>query len=319
MSVVHDALVKLDEEKIIKAPQKVKGLAPKSGLYVFDLPREILNDFYDLREYVRIANMQKETKLVSITSSVSGEGSPAIATYLALLMANPQGVKNGQAAAHLAKFGQSISREDLQRGDESDQVFKNDFKSILKEPKSVLAAVPKPPNDTTLLKKSAEQGAIEFDPQRDVLLVDTDLNGADIHNFFGIDQDNGLAEVLENKLDWKSYVRKAQNTHLYILTAGTTDVNSTELLGSDYFRILTRQWKKSFRYVVLNAPPVLSHVDSLTLASLADGVILVVRSGQTRWEIAQNAKRKLVAAQANLMGVTLNRSKMNIPSGRYQL
>jgi len=43
-----------------------------------------------------------------------------------------------------------------------------------------------------------------------------------------------------------------------------------------------------------------------------------VRAGQTRWEVAQNAKRRLVSAHANLLGVALNRRKMGMNEGMYK-
>ncbi|OPZ68421.1 MAG: Tyrosine-protein kinase YwqD [bacterium ADurb.Bin478] len=64
--------------------------------------------------------------------------------------------------------------------------------------------------------------------------------------------------------------------------------------------------------MLIDTPAVLNYVDSLSVTAVVDGVILVVRAGQTRWEMAQNAKRKLLTAHATLLGVALNRRKPQV-------
>ena len=58
MSVLFNTLEKLDEKEG-RTPPWNKAVEPSSsGLFALDLPKEMLNDFYDLREYIRIANMR---------------------------------------------------------------------------------------------------------------------------------------------------------------------------------------------------------------------------------------------------------------------
>ena len=109
-----------------------------------------------------------------------------------------------------------------------------------------------------------------------------------------------------------------RQSHLQILKAGQTKTNPVDLLGSDGFRELVQEWKNEYRYVIFDSPAVLNYVDALSLAATVDGVVLVVKAGQTRWDSAQKAKQKLTSVQANLLGVTLNRRKMDIPDGLYK-
>jgi len=87
MSVLFSALDKLDEKQGPSTRPWSRPTAGGSSGFFADLPAEVLNDFYDLREYIRIANLRGMTRVISITSSVSGEGASTVATYLALLMA----------------------------------------------------------------------------------------------------------------------------------------------------------------------------------------------------------------------------------------
>ena len=314
MSVVHEALLKLDQSEQ-KKQDTVTESSPKSNFFAFDSPSEILKDFYDLREYIRIANKQKHMRVLSVASSVDGEGSATISTYLALLMAGAQ-IKRPVAEGLQEVNEANISEKALQEITETDRLFTNDFKEILKAkpPKPKPAEVQR---DTVYCGDVSKIQKIKFNPEKDILLVDTNLHQPNLHTYFGLEQENGLAEILEDDDDWRSYIRDIKGTSMKFLSAGYTQMNPTELLGSDQFKNLVSEWRLHFRYILFNSPPILSHVDSLSLASVADGIILVIRSGQTRWDIAQNAKRKLLAAQANLLGVALNRSKMNIPAGQY--
>ena len=151
--------------------------------------------------------------------------------------------------------------------------------------------------------------------QQNILLVDANMHRPKLHRYFGLEADNGLAEILEFNKDWQDLAKPIKDSNLEIITAGQTSMNPVELLSRESFQQVLQEWQDMYRYVIFNSPPVLSYVDALTLSSIVDGVVLVVSAGKTRWEVAQNAKRKLLAAQSKLLGVALNRRKMDIPDG----
>ena len=148
---------------------------------------------------------------------------------------------------------------------------------------------------------------------RDVLLVDANLHQPSIHRFFRLGVEDGLGEIIEHRLDWRKFVKPIYGSDLKVITAGKTDLMPAELLGSLEFGNVVEKWREQFRYVLFDSPPILPYVESLCLSAVSDGIVLIVRAGQTRWEVAQNAKRKLVAANANLIGVTLNQRKLGRP------
>ena len=76
--------------------------------------------------------------------------------------------------------------------------------------------------------------------------------------------------------------------------------------------------KKEFDYLVFDFPPIHTYPDIPILASLMDGVILVVRAEKTRYEVVQDAKEQLDIAHANILGVVLNRKKQVIPDFLYK-
>ena len=57
---------------------------------------------------------------------------------------------------------------------------------------------------------------------------------------------------------------------------------------------------------------------SARLASLLDGVIIVAESEKVRWEAIQRVKGQLVKANANILGVVLNKKQFHIPRWLYK-
>ncbi len=75
---------------------------------------------------------------------------------------------------------------------------------------------------------------------------------------------------------------------------------------------LMMEARQNFDLVIFDTPPVLAVSDSQVLASDVDGVMLVIRSGQTEFSAAERAKELLEQSRANLLGVVLNdREKKN--------
>ncbi|MGH9867882.1 MAG: GumC family protein [Candidatus Polarisedimenticolia bacterium] len=77
---------------------------------------------------------------------------------------------------------------------------------------------------------------------------------------------------------------------------------------------LLTQLRRDGSCVVLDMPPVMEKASSVRLASLADGVVLVVKAEATRWQVAAEARERLMRANANLLGVVLNQRLYHVPN-----
>ncbi|KAF0866646.1 CpsD/CapB family tyrosine-protein kinase [Pseudomonas sp. LD120] len=87
----------------------------------------------------------------------------------------------------------------------------------------------------------------------------------------------------------------------------------TPELLREQLQMLTRQ----YRFVIIDGDPVYSSGDILTLSTQVDGVVLVVRSEETRWEVAQAAAQRLIQAEAKLIGSVFNARKYYMPKWVY--
>jgi len=74
----------------------------------------------------------------------------------------------------------------------------------------------------------------------------------------------------------------------------------------------------AFDWVVLDGPPVLGSPESVELAALADGVVLVVHSGTAKRPVVSRAAALLRSGGARVLGTVLNRRRLEIPEFIYR-
>lgn len=142
-----------------------------------------------------------------------------------------------------------------------------------------------------------------------VLLVDADLRKPMIHKVFNLDNDCGLTNVLMgNRLEEK--VKGITGLNLDILTCGPIPPNPSELLGSQKMKEFLNECKKDYDVVLIDAPPIGIVTDGAILASICDGTIFTVGSGQAQIEQAKKAKEMLDKVGSKTIGVVLNKLKV---------
>jgi polysaccharide biosynthesis transport protein len=161
-----------------------------------------------------------------------------------------------------------------------------------------------------------------------VLLVDCDVRRPRLHGLFQVPRSPGLMELLtpsyngndasqsltfnptEGRTDSgrpvTDVVRPTNVRGLSLLTCGALPTNPSGLLSGVRMRVLLQELAKSFDLVILDTPPVLATADAGILGSLADGVLLVVRAGQTDRIAAKRAHQQLVNVGARVVGTVLN-------------
>jgi polysaccharide biosynthesis transport protein len=141
-----------------------------------------------------------------------------------------------------------------------------------------------------------------------VLVIDGDLRRPRIHSIFNSKPyDAGLSDLITGKcLDVKEAIRKSSVPGLYYMTSGTIPENPVALLKADRTRDIMEACKKSFDFVILDAPPVLGLVDATILSGYSDGLILVAKAGSTPMEVLKRAKDSVFRGQVRLLGIVLN-------------
>jgi len=148
--------------------------------------------------------------------------------------------------------------------------------------------------------------------------VDANISHPSVHRIFKANLSPGLVDILANGQSDGDTIQSWPGQNLHVLSAGTTNGNLSETFNSDGFTKLLTSIKNSYRFVVVDVPALSNASSAARLASLCDGVILVVEAEQLRWEVAQRAKEQLVKSNANILGVVLNKRQFHIPGWLYR-
>jgi capsular exopolysaccharide synthesis family protein len=187
-----------------------------------------------------------------------------------------------------------------------------------KTPKTLLitSSVPAEGKTTTAVNMAtvlAQTGA-------NVLIIDADMRQPTLHEIFDLDNKRGLSTLLASNFteaETLSLIQKDLDTGLGVLTAGPVPPQPAELLSSDRMRRLLAIVSDSFTHVVIDSTPMVSFTDSVLIASLVDGVILVVQGGKSPYEIVQHSRKELHDVGANIYGVVLNNADVSAQDSYY--
>ncbi|MBU6401905.1 MAG: polysaccharide biosynthesis tyrosine autokinase [Verrucomicrobia bacterium] len=139
-----------------------------------------------------------------------------------------------------------------------------------------------------------------------VLLLDADLRRGNTHTFFDHPREPGLSEVLTGHEHWTDVVRPTEINTLRVVHTGQIPANPGELLIGPVTRELIADVRKDFDYIIFDCPPLTSLDDTFSLVDLADGLIFVVKSGQTSMRFAKNALAAVRQRGFPILGIVLN-------------
>jgi capsular exopolysaccharide synthesis family protein len=140
--------------------------------------------------------------------------------------------------------------------------------------------------------------------ERRVLLIDADLRASRLHQTLGAPLTPGLTDYLRGDADEFSVIQKGFDNNLCFIPGGNTVSNPSELLMGERMKRLFDFAAPLFDWIVLDSPPALPVHDASMLADLCDGVLFVVRAGQTNYQMAEKASSEFL--NKNLLGVVLN-------------
>ncbi len=151
-----------------------------------------------------------------------------------------------------------------------------------------------------------------------VLLIDADLRRPRLHNVFGLRNDLGLSDLLLQKtpLDARTVEEACVATRipgLFVLPSGSSSHSSSSLLHSARLNELLALARGQFDTVAIDTPPMVNLADARVVARLADGLIIVVRSGTTTRDAALLATSRFAEDGIPILGSILNYWNPKLP------
>ncbi|HEY4742749.1 MAG TPA: polysaccharide biosynthesis tyrosine autokinase [Candidatus Acidoferrales bacterium] len=152
------------------------------------------------------------------------------------------------------------------------------------------------------------------------LIVDCDLRKPGIRRALGltIGREFGLSSYLAGVASLDDVViPHPQIENLAALTTGPIPPSPADLLSSHRMRDAITYLRQKYKFVVIDSPPIMAATDAVILSALTDGVLLVVRSGETPKEAFTRTCDLLQAVKSRLLGVVLNAVDSSAPDYYY--
>jgi capsular exopolysaccharide synthesis family protein len=235
-------------------------------------------------------------------------GMPALATIP--LQHEPKGLRKATAFAAKNDSGSSgliVATRPRSHVAEAYRALRTSILLALSDqpPKSIVvtSGLPREGKTTTSLNLAAvlaQKGAR-------VLLVDADLRRPSVHTVMRIRGTSGLSTLLTGSAVFEDVVQPAPGiTNLWVIPAGAPPSQPSELLSSAKMKELITRWENEYDHVIIDTPPVLSVTDAVSLSSDVDGVLMVVRAGNTRRDALRRMQELLAQVNARQLGVVLN-------------
>lgn len=148
-----------------------------------------------------------------------------------------------------------------------------------------------------------------------VILVDTNLHNPTLNELFDISDRVGLSHFLTSRSKVPDLAIVDWAPGLCVLAAGSPTNDAFSRLSSPYMSKLLQHLEEQSDIVILVTSPVVSYADSLLMASMSDGVVLIVRSGEAGQALVQEAIVNLQSVDANVIGTVFIGQTMGMKLG----
>ncbi len=144
-----------------------------------------------------------------------------------------------------------------------------------------------------------------------VLLIDGDMRRPRMHGIFDVDNEKGLAPLLDRNeptepADVAAAVRQTAIANLSVMPRGKLRSTVINLLYSPRFAEVLQIARKEFDVIIIDTPPMLHLPDARAIAHLTDGVVFVVRSGKTLRDTVITARERFRQDGIPILGSILN-------------
>lgn len=181
----------------------------------------------------------------------------------------------------------------------------DDVKSIL-----ITSAIPNEGKSTVtmdLARSLTESG-------KSVLVVDTDMRKSVLIGRLRAKVRGselfGLSHYLSGQKKLEDILYATDIKRLFMVFAGPSVPNPTEILEKRYFEDLMEFARDHFDYVILDCAPIGAAIDAAVVAKHCDGALLVISQGGASCRMISNVKKQLETSGVRVLGAVLNKVEM---------
>jgi len=152
-----------------------------------------------------------------------------------------------------------------------------------------------------------------------IILIDADMRKGQMLNYLGSPARKGLSEYLQGEISLEEIIFRLDDIdNLSFIAAGAVPAKPVELLASDRMKELITTLRAKFNFVLIDTPPVIPVTDAVVISSFVEGVILVIKAGQTQRGVVTRAIELLSQTHSTIIGHVLTGVEYFIPNYIYR-
>lgn len=151
-----------------------------------------------------------------------------------------------------------------------------------------------------------------------ILVIDGNLTRPSLQRMFKTPAIPGLTDFAHDELQNRIYIRSLSNHSLCLITSGRENGADPDIWNLDKMNKLFSRLRESYEYIIIDAPPVLGHPETIELCRLTDGALMVIKANKTRVQTVKQAKEELESGSITLLGAVLNKRRFFIPRMIYR-
>ena len=203
--------------------------------------------------------------------------------------------------------------------------FDRNVKTVL-----VTSAIPEEGKTTVTLRLAAALAGAG----QGVLAIEADLRRPTFTDYFSIQFPHGLSGVLIGSTPFEDVVTRVHTSYalaapteegdeawttapfIEVVPAGVIPPNPTELLASNALQQVLKEAESHADVVLVDSAPLVPVGDAVPIANAVDGVLLVVKLGESRRDELRRALKNLGTLRSKVIGVVITNAAR--PSDKYE-
>jgi tyrosine-protein kinase Etk/Wzc len=162
---------------------------------------------------------------------------------------------------------------------------------------------------------SVNLAAVLASNDKKVLLIDGDLRRGHLHEYLGIERENGLSDFISGEIPIGDVLHPTSVEGLTLIPTGTLPPNPAELLLHKRFSNCLSVLAPRYDHIIIDSPPILAVTDAAIIGQGVGGTLMVLKAGEHPMREIEQAAKRLQQAGVNLRGILLNDLKTS--SKRY--
>ena len=151
-----------------------------------------------------------------------------------------------------------------------------------------------------------------------VLLIDADMRRGRIAQYLGVDQEQGLSELLNGEAELNNVLFHIDVPNLTFLASGEIPPHPVDLLDSQVMKDLLTTLRHKYDLIIIDTPPIIPVTDAGIIGSMCDGALMVIQAGKTQRGIIRHAEELLYQTHTKILGHVLTNIEYHLPEYIYR-